>query len=614
MGKRVAILGGGVAGLTAAHELAERGFEVTVYERRGEFGGKARSTEYRPGTDGRRPLPGEHGFRFFPGFYKHLPDTMRRIPYNGRPRGVLDNLVDAPRIEFARAGAPALTGPARFPRTLSDDASLIEAVWELARVGIPAHETTYFLNRLLALATSCDERRLRTFDNVSWWEFIGAAQMSRNYQRFLAIGLSRCLVACRAEKVSARTGGTILLQLMYGLMTPGVEVDRLLNGPTEEVWIDPWRRYLAGLGVKFEPHSRLVAIDCTDKHINKVRVEQHARPRRGRRPPGGRPHDVEADYYIAALPVEVFRRPQLLNETMRKADPSLNKLDELYTAWMNGIQYYLYQDVPVIAGHVTYIDSPWALTSISQGQFWPGHPIAREYDDGRVHGILSVDISDWDSPGLHHGPAKHCTREQIAEEVWAQLCAHLNPPEEAPVLERKNRADWYLDPDIADDTHTPMRPEVRNLEPLLINTVGSWESRPQAATAIDNFFLASDYVQTYTQLASMEGANEAARRAVNAILQRSGSSAPPCTLWPLHEPLLLEPLRALDAALFRRGEPNIFDRPGMRLLEAGLGRALDLAQAMSLLPMAGIAAALDSLRILQTLASREGGGSMRMLP
>src|SRR5581483_10826334 len=40
----VAVLGGGIAGLTAAHELAERGFDVTVYERRA-WGGKARSTE-----------------------------------------------------------------------------------------------------------------------------------------------------------------------------------------------------------------------------------------------------------------------------------------------------------------------------------------------------------------------------------------------------------------------------------------------------------------------------------------------------------------------------------------------------------------------------------------
>jgi len=41
-GQRVAVLGGGMSGLTAAHELAERGFEVTVYERK-SLGGKSRS-------------------------------------------------------------------------------------------------------------------------------------------------------------------------------------------------------------------------------------------------------------------------------------------------------------------------------------------------------------------------------------------------------------------------------------------------------------------------------------------------------------------------------------------------------------------------------------------
>ncbi|HWU21668.1 MAG TPA: FAD-dependent oxidoreductase, partial [Nocardioides sp.] len=65
-GRRVAVLGGGMAGLTAAHELAERGFEVTVYEPTA-WGGKARSIP-DPGTatGSRRDLPGEHGFRFFP--------------------------------------------------------------------------------------------------------------------------------------------------------------------------------------------------------------------------------------------------------------------------------------------------------------------------------------------------------------------------------------------------------------------------------------------------------------------------------------------------------------------------------------------------------------------
>lgn len=40
MGKKVAVLGGGVAGLTAAHELVDRGFEVEVYEFKAIPGGR----------------------------------------------------------------------------------------------------------------------------------------------------------------------------------------------------------------------------------------------------------------------------------------------------------------------------------------------------------------------------------------------------------------------------------------------------------------------------------------------------------------------------------------------------------------------------------------------
>src|SRR3954453_1865981 len=46
-----------------------------------------------------------------------------------------------------------------------------------------------------------------------------------------------------------------------------------------------------------------------------------------------------------------------------------------------------------------------------------------------------------------------------------------------------------------------------NLEPLFINTIGCWQYRPREATEIENLFLASDYVKTDTDLATMEGAN-----------------------------------------------------------------------------------------------------------
>src|SRR5271154_1490228 len=159
---RVIVLGGGVAGMSAAHELIERGFEVVVLERSDTAGGKARSVpvvdegerrsghqlaEGSVGPIGHR-LPGEHGFRFFPGFYKHVIDTMRRIPsFDGRK--VADHLVPTTRVAFT-----------------PDDLA-------------------FFGARFWQILTSCDQRRLSEYEGTSWWKFVGAEQRSASYQKFL---------------------------------------------------------------------------------------------------------------------------------------------------------------------------------------------------------------------------------------------------------------------------------------------------------------------------------------------------------------------------------------------------------------------------------------------
>src|SRR5918996_1128736 len=455
---RAIVLGGGVAGMSAAHELAERGFEVVVFEARAAAGGKARSFPF-PGsaTQGRSPLPGEHGFRFFPGFYRHLPDTMRRIPYGreqhrsgpGRARplahgggNVFKNLVTATEVQIARADGRELLSPAHLPRNLRD------------------------------------------------------------------------------------------------LANPAGQVDRVLNGPTSDVWIDPWREHLEAMGVDFRTEHQVQAIHCRGGRVSGVTVVA-----------GGRPSRHEADWYVAALPVEVMRL--LASEQLVLADPRLARLHRLRTRWMNGIVYYLDRDVRAVHGHTVYIDSPWALTSISQPQFWQPQFQPERLGDGRARGILSVDVSDWEAIGSGiRKQAMYCSREEITREVWHQLKESLDD-DATRELERVNVLASFLDPSIVHPNPT----EAANLEPLLVNTVGSWRDRPDAETELDNLLLASDYVRTHTDLATMEGANEAARRAVNAILERSGSDAERCGVWRLREPELFAPARALDRVLFKLGRP-----------------------------------------------------------
>jgi uncharacterized protein with NAD-binding domain and iron-sulfur cluster len=323
-------------------------------------------------------------------------------------------------------------------------------------------------------------------------------------------------------------------------VTPNVDVDRVLCGPTNHMWIEPWRQYLAELGVKFHLGSEVAAIEVEGNRVNGVRLARHQRR-------------VKADYYVAAFPVEVMCR--FLSPALLEAEPQLAELRRLRTRWMNGIMFYLHRDVPLLRGHTIYIDSEWSLTSISQAQFWPALDFA-ERAAGQVGGILSVDISDWTSDGTLFGkPAMECTREEVAAEVWAQLKEHLNRPGR-PVLEDANQAGWFIDNDIVAPNPDGLKDNI-NLEPLLINTVGSWNHRPEATTAIGNLVLASDYVRTCTDLATMEGANEAARRAVNGILDAAASDSPRCEVWPVQEPAIFAPFQALDRLRFRLGQPHL---------------------------------------------------------
>jgi len=524
-----------VGGLSAAQELAERGFEVVVYERRPDFGGKARSIPVpNSATPGRSPLPGEHGFRFFPSFYKHLPDSMKRIP--SADKSVFDNLVFSTRVQIARTGQVAFLDPTRFPQTLDDWTTVFKSLF--ANLGIPDDELLFFTDRLLVLLTSCQERRLAEYENIAWWDFIAAKDKSVSYQKYLGEGMTRSLVAMKAEISSTRTVGYIDLQLMLGLMCSPGGFDRVLNGPTNQAWIDPWIAYLQSLGVSLQGNSLVRSLEIEGGRIGKVLVEQ-----------GGISSTVTADYYVSALPVEIMTG--LVTDGIKSAAPSLAHLDKLETRWMNGIQFYLKDDVPLVHGHSNYLDSPWALTSISQRQFWPGIDFAG-LGDGKVGGILSVDISDWDTPGIVYGkPATSCTAAEIKTEAWAQLKTHLNTGGRES-LSDGNLVTWFLDPDI----QFPNPSSATNAEPLLINPAGSLQYRPDASSEIPNLFLASDYVRTYTDLATMEGANEAARRAVNGILDASGSNAAKAQLWPFQEPEIFKPMREYDLLRFKLGLPH----------------------------------------------------------
>lgn len=551
----VAIIGGGVAGMSAAHELRRRSgqpveYDITVYDANpNRCGGKARSIPVPDsGTDGRDDLPGEHGFRFFPGFYRHLPDTMAHIPYEADPeedRSVFENLVVADRLEIPRYDQPPLVISARFPKSLGDLVTDFKAIF-LEHTGLTSEMIEFFAERIWQILTSCHERRLHEYEGRTWREFLDPERFDNNqeYIDLLIDGLSRSLLANDPSIASLRTTGDTNVQLILGMVEPDHPTDRLLNGPTSKVWLDPWFDYLTGHGVTYHLGHRAKEITFTGGQVESVAIESASGV-----------EEIKADYYIFALPVE--RMAELL-----EASPSgtglVRAFDDIAelkknVRWMNGVQFFLHEDVPITHGHMLFADSPWAITGISEAQFWSQEHLENA-GDGTVRGVLSFCISEWKEPGRFNGKrACECTDEELAKEVWEEVKQSVNAGGKE-LIKDSNLHSWFFDPDIVDHEEGGVL-RISDSEPLFINRVDSWEKRPDVQIGVPNMLLASDYIRTYTDVACMEAANEAARRAVNALLQMTGSRADHCHLWPLHEPMIFAPFRWHDKHRFEHRLP-----------------------------------------------------------
>ncbi|HYV46575.1 MAG TPA: FAD-dependent oxidoreductase [Myxococcaceae bacterium] len=605
--KHVHVLGAGIAGLTAAHELAERGYCVTVYDRDHAPGGKA-ATQYpwlrlRGHTKLHR-MPAEHGFRLFPSFYRNVIHTMSRIPFdrtrsaNANPdrqeRGyntVAENLLAAPWAAMVRSNIPVRIIPRAYGDKLGGFLRALEDVsTSLHFSEASSADTQRFQLKCLQFATSCRERRDQVgphaYGGLSWWEFLGGDHLTPRFQQEVETFI-RTMVAMDARGGNARTIGNVGMQLIFDLFSDGSGVDRVLNGPSSEQWLEPWERHLRTMmprvGFRYGAAVTSISYDRARRRVSCFEYEEDHH--RYTVPVG------ERDCVIAALPVDAMRavlsRPasdELVNE-----DPSLTWIRNIdvsrYTAWMSGIQYYLERDVPIVRGHVYYPETPWKLSSVSQAQFW-GPRFMQAYGAGICRGILSVDICDWEhNEGRHRAVgllARECNEPKVvAQEIWAQLREAHQFGERSALPERY--LGYHLDDSIlfASPIQSYPVPDAYNRSRYFIHPPGSHLERPQARTTIPNLFLAGDYVQTNTDLATMEGANESAREAVNGLIEHDHLDGDLCEIFAPSEPAEFDYVKELDRDLFRRGEPHLFEVMGITQTidgaPPGRGGALALA-------------------------------------
>ena len=233
--------------------------------------------------------------------------------------------------------------------------------------------------------------------------------------------------------MSARTGGSITWQIIFDMAKVENHVDRVLDGPTSEVWIEPWVDYLkaAPRNVTFHPNRAVTDIHCEDGRHHR------GRRRGGRTTPAARPRTTRprsetshtADrlpVFVAAMPVE--RLEPLVTPAMRAAEPRLTGLKRLITRWMNGVIFYLDQRCVAAARprplHRLRVGADGDLPERSSGPTSTSRSTRRR--QGR-RDPLGRRRRTGTRPGHRTGKcAMECTQEEIFTEVWGQILDHID--------------------------------------------------------------------------------------------------------------------------------------------------------------------------------------------
>lgn len=519
--KSVTILGAGIAGLTAAHELVRRGFAVDVYERNPIAGGMARTKN--AGPDG-LSLPVEMGWRGYGAAYHNLFEVMREIPA-GEGRTVRDNLK---RLRC--------TNPSN-----DDTADTVNAIMSLTSHTLTKRERWVVLNEIVRSFTSC-KKRLEQRDDVSWSDAVyhrpgGISDKAYKY----AVHSLGPYLGYTSEKCNV-SGVTAFAEHQLSV-APNLEFYQA-TAPTSEAWFDHWVPYLERLGVRFHFNTRVADIVPAGGAIESVIVQN-----------GAGQETIRSDYYVCALSVEAVAK-------IVDSNPRLDALRDLVPLAERGhqtmlsVQYFLDRRVDLdysYAVHGVYLpDSPWAIMIQTQAGAWEGNVDLAGRSGGRVRDVWSVGICVTDKPGIVVKKSfVDCTPAEVEEEAWAQVLAcegllAVARPEGGGTLRDVRIAGFHMW-----DSFAVTDGKLQSWEPRWTNNIGTLRLRPGNTTAFQNLMLAGAYTRTSLEIYCMEGACESGRRAAAAITEGVAVRQHRRT-----RPLLFGPLRLLDRCLLAIGLPH----------------------------------------------------------
>lgn len=324
------VVGGGLAGMVVARELALRGWRVILIERSRRLGGKA-------GSDIKNGRLVEHGYHVFPQWYPNVRAILERI-------GV--QLIDFDRYHFLLPGG--------YPRRVTVlGPSGLSAMWHYIFNGLLPwyHNILYIYSVLDMISRPLSEKRF--LDRVSqiglirgkWYTSDSVAEMGQEN----VLKASAIPVYDLSAMTAKRIAGYWVRQASPFLS--------ILPGDLQTVFIDPQVRELEALGVEIRYDSEVSGVVMHEGGVAAVALNDGT--------------ELSADIYALCTPFEVTRT--WLHDSLYEADSELGNMHFLEAQPMAALHLRLRRELPDLPReHVFLHGSYYALSFIDVGRFWQG--------------------------------------------------------------------------------------------------------------------------------------------------------------------------------------------------------------------------------------------------
>jgi len=483
---RVTIAGGGLAGLTAALRLAERGCRVKLYEQKTWLGGNLAS---RPTADGAR-------VDVYPHMYLEWYNNFWRL---------IGDVTDVERDElFLPLNTVKQLRRGEYPRF--HGLTNMYSPWYMLRnlfsgVGRPADMYLFGYATIDLLAERCNPTMLP--NDVTVGGFLdGRPYMTQRAAE--AVNNFIVMIWAIPSYQASAVGYREYLEYCMARPTPAYWLAR---GSAYDQVIAPLSAALERHGVEIVPSVQVTGVSCRRGRVEEIELQKVRYQERSEKWVGdGRRFTEDVDELILAVPPAALSRLVRSGRQGRRiveAAPELAGLSRLHAAAIPMLNVYFtrkLRGIPVEP--VGLFGSMLGLAFTDISQTWDDTP------GFEGHSVLALSASD---PFGLPGTGPHDDGMAILREA-------------AEYLKFDAGAEWGASPDI-DWERTRYQTNEDAL--LFVNDAGTEDARPQATCEeIHNLFFAGDFCRNRIGMTTMESAVTTGLEAAAALVKRRGLGTP----------------------------------------------------------------------------------------